>query len=184
MSAAWDEMAVVGRVARAHGNRGQVIVDPETDFPEERFRIGSVYHVRRGGSVEALAVTAVRFQHGRPILGLAGIDTMDAAESLAGAELRVPVESLRRLPEHSYYRHDLIGCAVQTADGRLIGQVTAVEGSPAESRLVVTGDGGEILVPLAREICVRIDLAARTIVVAPPEGLLDLNLPAAGDVGR
>ena len=48
MNAEWDEMALVGRIARAHGNRGQVIVDPETDFPEERFRPGAVLHVRKG----------------------------------------------------------------------------------------------------------------------------------------
>ncbi len=44
----WDDMVLVGRIARAHGNRGQVIVDPATDFPEERFKAGSVLHIRRG----------------------------------------------------------------------------------------------------------------------------------------
>ena len=40
MTAQWDDMVLVGRIARAHGNRGQVIVDPATDFPEERFKAG------------------------------------------------------------------------------------------------------------------------------------------------
>ena len=77
-------MAVVGRIARAHGNRGQVIVDPATDFPEERFKPGSVLHIRRGDATESLTIESVRFHRGRPIIGLAGIDTMDAAEALAG----------------------------------------------------------------------------------------------------
>ena len=82
-------MAVVGRIARAHGNRGQVIVDPETDFPDERFKPGSVLQIRKGDPTESLTIESVRFHRGRPIIGLAGVDTMDAAEALAGCELRV-----------------------------------------------------------------------------------------------
>jgi 16S rRNA processing protein RimM len=173
---AWDEMAVVGRIARAHGNRGQVIVEAETDFPEERFKAGSVLQIRTGTAIEPLTIETVRFQRGRPIIGLAGIDTMDAAEALAGAELRVDPETLQPLPSGSFYHHDLIGCSVQTPGGQRIGQVTGVEGSAAGSRLVVEGGAGEILIPLAEEICVKVDVVGRTIIVEPPEGLLDLNV--------
>ena len=92
MAGDWDEMVLVGRVARAHGNRGQVIVDPATDFPEERFRPGSVLLMQRAGVIEALTVESVRFHRGRPIIGFAGMATMDAAEALAGSELRIDAE--------------------------------------------------------------------------------------------
>ena len=121
----WDDMAVVGRIARAHGNRGQVIVDPATDFPEERFKAGSVLHIRRGDATESVTVENVRFHRGRPIIGLAGIETMDAAEALAGTELRVGADALQPLPPGSFYRHDLIDCAVETPRGEAIGRVTA-----------------------------------------------------------
>src|SRR5207244_6363824 len=84
----WHEMAVVGRIARAHGTRGQVIVNLETDFPERRFQVGAELFVERRGAVESLMLTAVRFQHERPVIAVAGVDTMDAAEALAGLELR------------------------------------------------------------------------------------------------
>jgi 16S rRNA processing protein RimM len=169
-------MALVGRIARTHGNRGQVIVDSQTDFPEERFRPGSVVHIRRGATTESLTIESVRFHRGRPIVGLAGVDSVDAAETLAGLELRVGLETLQSLPAGSFYRHDLIDCAVVTPEGVPIGQVTGVEGNAAGSRLVVQGRGGEILIPLAEGICVEVDVAGRKIVVAPPEGLLDLNI--------
>jgi 16S rRNA processing protein RimM len=173
----WDDMAVVGRIARAHGNRGDVIVDPATDFPEERFKPGSVLHMRRGGgATESVAVDHVRFHRGRPILGLAGIDTMDAAEALAGVELRIDTEALQPLPPGAFYHHDLIDCVVQTADGGAIGRVTAVEGDAAGSRLVVQSKSGEVLIPLAEGICVSVDVGGKKIVVAPPDGLLDLNV--------
>jgi 16S rRNA processing protein RimM len=177
MTAAWEEMAMVGVVARAHGNRGQVIVHPETDFPVERFRAGSVVYIQKGGAIEPLTITAVRFQRRRPIIALEGVDSMNAAEALAGAELRVATDALQPLPSGSFYQHDLIGCSVETPDGVVIGLVTSVEGSSVASRLVVQGpSGGEILIPLVDEICVGVHLGARKILVNPLEGLLDLNV--------
>jgi len=169
-------MAVVGRIARAQGHRGQVIVDPETDFPEERFKAGSVLHIRPRGAIEALTIEAVRFHRGRPVLQLAGVDTMNAAEALAGAELRVDVSALQPLPPGSFYRHDLVGCAVDTKDGRHLGEVSAVEGESTGSRLVIKSGGAEILIPLVEGICVSVDTAGRRIVVEPPEGLVELNV--------
>lgn len=172
----WNDMAVVGRIARAHGNRGQVIVDPATDFPEERYKAGAVLHVRRGGTVEPLTVEAVRFHRGRPIIGLAGVETMDAAEALAGSELRVSADALQALPPGRFYHHDLVDCVVETVQGASIGRVTAVDGDAAGSRLVVQGSTGEVLVPLVEGICVAVDVERKRIVVEPPDGLLDLNV--------
>jgi 16S rRNA processing protein RimM len=176
MEAAWDDMALVGRIARAHGNRGQVIVDPETDFPAERFKAGAVLYVREGGTTQSLTIEHVRFHRGRPIIGLAGVDTMDAAEALAGRELRVGLDTLQSLPTGSFYHHELIDCSVVTSDGALIGRVASIEGNAEGSRLVVQGRAGEILIPLAEDICIDVDVAGRKIVVEPPEGLLDLNM--------
>ena len=172
----WETMAVVGRIARPHGIRGQVIVNLETDFPGERFHPGAELFVNRSGSAEPIIITTVRFQQERPVIGLSGIEDMNAAAGLAGAELRVPVDRLAILPPDTYYRHDLIGCAVETKTGTVVGRVDDVEGTMGGSRLVVIGvGGGEVLVPLAAEICTLIDPAAKRIVIDPPDGLLELN---------
>lgn len=176
MTAVWDDMVVVGRVARAHGNRGQVIVDPATDFPDERFGRGSVLHILRDNAIDRLTVEDVRFHRGRPIIALAGVDSMNAAEALAGTELRVAVDALQPLPPGAFYHHDLVGCEVETPRGERIGQVASVEGGTAGSRLSVSGAHGEILIPLVEGICVSVDVVARRIVVEPPDGLLELNV--------
>jgi 16S rRNA processing protein RimM len=170
----WDDMALVGRIARAHGLRGQVIVDLETDFPDTRFQPGAELFVRRA-AVEKLRLTTVRFQNQRPVVGIDGVDTITDAEAFAGLELRVPVEWLAPLPADTFYRHDLIGCKVETAAGDEIGVVGDVEGTSAGSRLVIAGREGEIQVPLANEICTSIDVRSKRIVIQPPDGLLDLN---------
>jgi 16S rRNA processing protein RimM len=187
-------MAVVGRVARPHGIRGQVVVNLETDFPHERFQAGAELFVKRTGrdglqavperrgrlppeegDVTRLVIATVRFHNERPVVGFEGVDDMNQAMALAGIELRVPVDWLAPLPPETFYRHDLVGCAVETTDGLLIGNVTEVEGSLAGSRLVVSTRRGEVLVPLAAEICRSIDLAGKRIVIKPPDGLIELN---------
>ena len=167
-----DDLVLVGRVARAHGNRGQVIVNPETDFPDQRFRPGAIVLV--GPSATERAIRDVRFHQGRPIIALEGIETMNDAEALAGAELKMPASALSPLPAQTYYRHDLVGCEVRTKDGQSIGKVTDVEGSLERSRLVIARKGGEVMVPMVDAICISIDPAAKTIVIDPPEGLLEL----------
>ena len=169
-------MAVVGRIARPHGIRGQVVVNLDTDFPRERFQPGAKLFVKRSAAVETLVISTVRFQQDRPVIGFRGIDDMNAAVALAGTELRVPVDSLAELPAGTFYRHDLVGCAVETTEGTVVGQVTSVEGTIGGSRLVVATSRGDVLVPLAAEICRSIDLAGKRIVIAPPEGLLELNV--------
>src|SRR5438552_713177 len=101
----WDAMAVVGRIARPHGLRGQLVVNADTEFLEDRFQPGAELFVQRRGLVEALTIAHVRFQRQRPIIGFAGIETIEAAEPLAGLELRVPAEQLVALPSGTFYRH-------------------------------------------------------------------------------
>lgn len=168
-------MAVVGSIARAHGNKGQVIVNLDTDFPEQRFRPGAELFVRRGGGVERIAIATVRFQNRRPVLAIDGVDTINGAEALAGLELRVPRDTLATLPEGTYYHHDLVGCDVATVDGKRVGTVSRIEESGAGHQLVVDGEKGEILIPLVRAICPEVDVGRKRIVIAPPEGLLELN---------
>ena len=168
-------MAIVGRIARAHGIRGQVIVNPETDFPDERFKPGAELFVERGGKVDALTVTTARFHGGRPVIGIAGVETMNDAEALAGQELRVPIERLAALPAGTFYRHDLIGCRVEMRDGRAVGIVRDVEGTLTGSRLVVDRVGGDVLIPLVAAICTEVDPAAKRIVIDPPAGLIEVN---------
>jgi 16S rRNA processing protein RimM len=171
----WDDMALVGRIARAHGIRGQVIVNAETDFPEQRFQPGAELFIERAGRVEPLTITTVRFQRDRPVIGVTGVETMNDAEALTGHELRVPADRLAALPANTFYRHDLVGCRVVTTSGADVGVVTGVEGTMGGSRLVIAGAAGEVLVPFTAPICAAIDPAGKRIVIDPPDGLVDLN---------
>ena len=168
------DLVLIGRIGRTHGIRGDVFVNPETDAPGERFVPGRVLHLEAPGRSAQMTIASVKFHQGRPIVGFEGIDTMEAAEALAGAELRIPETELPPLPGDTYYRHDLVGCEVQDTKGEPIGRVTSVDGPMERSRLVIAGPRGEVMVPMVDGICVRVDPAAGVIVVDPPAGLLDL----------
>lgn len=171
----WDDMAMVGRITRPHGLRGQVVVNPETDFLEKRFRAGSVLWTRSARGEQQLTISSVRFQQGRPVIAFEGLARLEDVEPLAGQELRVPEDALQPLEAGRYYEYQLVGCVVETMSGMRVGPVVKVEGGAGGTRLAIEGDRGEILVPFAEDICVDVNVEARRIRINPPEGLLELN---------
>jgi 16S rRNA processing protein RimM len=112
------------------------------------------------------------------------MSTIERAQELVGLELRVPEEILEPLAEGTYYTYQLIGCVVETLGGAAVGTVVGVEGRAGSSVLVVQGGQDEILIPLALEICVEIDVTARRVRIQPPEGLLELNVTGPRRRGR
>ena len=171
----WEDMAVVGRIARPHGLRGHVLINPETDFVENRFRVGASFWARTQAGDQQLRVASVRIQQGRPVVSFEGLETIHAVQRLTGLELRVSAETLQPLTAGTFYRHELAGCVVETIGGAVVGAVARVEGGAGGSRLVIEGRRGEVLIPLALDICVEIDVQAKRIRIDPPEGLLELN---------
>ncbi|HUL73200.1 MAG TPA: ribosome maturation factor RimM [Vicinamibacterales bacterium] len=168
-------MVTVGRVVRPHGNKGNVVVAPETDFGAARFGSGATVSILDGDDIRALRIVGSREHDGRWVVGFEGVGTIDDAERLRGRELKVPAETLQPLEDGRYYVHDLVACEVVTIGGEAVGRVDRVEFGTGTPVLVVTGRRGEVLVPLAGPICRRVDPAAHLIVIDPPEGLIELN---------
>lgn len=171
-------MVTVGRIVRPHGHRGGVVVQPESDFAADRFRPGAELTWMRHGTPATVRVTASREFRGRWIVTLEGVATMNEAETLRGLEFRVPADALHALAPGAYYLHDLEGCEVVTVAGELVGRVSRVDLGAGTPVLAVGGSGGEVLVPLAEEICRSVDAAAKRIVIDPPAGLIELNRAA------
>jgi 16S rRNA processing protein RimM len=174
---AWDDMVLVGTIARPHGIRGEVIVNPTTDFIERRFAVGATLWTRTECDQEALTVASLRVQGGRPVVGFDGFTRVEEVARLVGRELRVPEQALQPLGDGVYYHHQLVGADVITRGGEPVGRVARVEGGSAASLLVVDGRRGEVLIPLAVDICVEVDVSGRRITIEPPQGLLELNEP-------
>jgi 16S rRNA processing protein RimM len=169
-----SDLVLIARAVRTHGLKGEVVAELLTDFPERFEDLDEVVIVSPGGERKSGKLENFRFQKDRVVLKLSGYDDVDAARVLIGHEFAVPESDRVQLEEDEFYDWELEGCTVKVGD-ESIGQVRSVMKTGGAEILVVTdGNGKEMLVPLASDIVLEIDPAAKTILVDPPEGLFDL----------
>jgi 16S rRNA processing protein RimM len=178
----------VARVLRAHGRRGEVAAEILTDFPQRLTKLASAelynpktHTVPNGGrSTRVLSCWLSHSRGGQAIFHFEGSDSIDDAKRLVGLEVQIPLAERPRLPGGSYYVSDLTGCEVVDQHSGTLGRVADVEfigeGVAGTPNLVVDSPRGEILIPLAEDICVDINVAGKRITVSLPEGLRDLNV--------
>jgi len=176
----------VARVLRPHGRRGEVAAEILTDFPERLTRLKQAYlhdakkdagrgpGAEPGRRVEVRACWLSHSRGGQAIFHFEASDSISDAEKLVGLEVRIPLVERAPLPGGSYYVTDLIGCEVREKESA-VGVVRDVEFTGGTPLLAVDSPRGEVLIPLAEEICVKVDPGARRIDVVLPEGLLELN---------
>jgi len=170
-----DALVVIGEITRTHGLRGEVRVTPLTDDPERFENVTDCVLWNRARDIrERCRIIGARRQGAAVLVTLAGCETIGAAEALVGCVLAVPEGEALPLPPGRFYPWQLEGCRVLTVDGREVGQVARVEQSPAQDLWVVTDGVRERLIPAVAEIVLEVDIAARRVVIRPPDGLLEL----------
>ncbi len=168
---------VVGRIAKAHGITGEVVVDVRTDDPDARFGSGKTLRLKqsRSGRADDVVVESVRPHGVRLLVRLRGVTDRDAAEALRGRLFVIDSTELPAIDDpDEFYDHQLEGLRVRTVDGRDVGVVTEVLHTAGGELLAVRADGGEVLVPFVSAIVTRVSLADAVVEIDPPEGLLDL----------
>ena len=169
-----SDLVLIARAVKTHGLKGEVVAELLTDFPERFEDLDEVVLVSPGGEQKKIGIEEFWFQKDRVVLKLDGYDNVDVARSLIGYVFAVPESDRVQLEEDEFYDWELEGCTVKVGD-ESIGQVRSVMKTGGTDVLVIgDDDGNERLVPLAAPIVVKIDPDAKTIVVDPPEGLLDL----------
>lgn len=191
----------VARILRPRGNKGEVVAELLTDSVE-RFSACQQVFLRKNNE-EPVPARLERFwadrnHPGMGVFHFAGCVSIDGAEKWRGYEVLLPLAERSALPAGKYFVTDLIGCTVFEVRGeeakvasppcslevapRVVGTVRDVffpgEGVAGTPLLQVETSAGELLVPLAEDICTRVDVAGRRIEVRLPEGLTELN--AAG----
>ena len=192
----------MARILRARGNKGEVAAELLTDFPERLTKMKEVFVGQAEGKLEprsmALKSCWLSQNHrGRAVFHFEGVNSISEAEKYRGLEVLLPFEQRVTLPAGQYFVSDLIGCSVfenpSTAPvvasspcslgeaPSLVGTVRDVqipgEEFPGTPFLEVETSQGEILIPLAADICIKIDTNARRIDVVLPDGLRELNQP-------
>jgi 16S rRNA processing protein RimM len=168
----------VGRVVKAHGLTGELVVEVRTDDPELRFAPGEVLRAKgRDRRERSYAVETVRAHGIRLLVRLAGVADRDAADALRGSLFVVDTADLPPIDEpDTYYDHQLEGLRVRTTAGRDIGIVAEVLHTPGGELLAVNRDqASELLLPFVSAIVTSVSLEDRIVEIDPPEGLLELE---------
>ncbi|MGA8741008.1 MAG: ribosome maturation factor RimM [Terracidiphilus sp.] len=181
-------------IRRPQGRKGEVFADILTDFPEKFAERRQLWLLRGStsgaGGVKSAAVktnTAPRavelighwLHKGGVVLHFSGVDSISAAEELAGLVVAIPLAERAKLAEDEVYIGDLIGCTlvdIGGTDPAEIGKIQDVDRTAGPvALLVVRGATGEVLVPFARSYLRRVDVGGRRVEMELPDGLVDLN---------
>jgi 16S rRNA processing protein RimM len=161
-----EELITVGKFGKTRGIHGELWVTPLTDFPDRFIGLKEIY-VGNRGNWEKMAIVSSRMIGERPVLGMAGYTTPEAAARLTNRELAVPRDELVKLPKDTYYVFDLIGCGVfGEGNGTRLGEVADVESYPANDvYLIAMADGSRRILPATKQAVKSIDLKNRRMVV-------------------
>jgi len=165
----------IARIVRPRGNRGEVLADLYTDNPARVDHLEEVWLELSEGVRERFVLENAWLHNGRQVLKFAGIDSISEAEKLVGAWVEVERDRAVKLPEGSYFDHDLVGCLVSDPGGAILGKVIDVLHVPGHDQWVVESERGEFFIPAVEEFCREVNIAEKKIVVDVPEGLIDLN---------
>jgi 16S rRNA processing protein RimM len=169
----------LARILRPRGLRGELAAEILTDFPERLPKLREVWLADGRSAPRRMKVRRCWLstsRGGQAIFHFDGIENVEAAERLRGCEVQIPLEERVKLDPGNYYVGELIGCEVWEAGAAAaMGAVRDVEFPGGAPLLAVETSEGEVLVPLAAEFCIRIDVNSKRIDVALPEGLRDLN---------
>ena len=181
-----DQWVAIARILRPRGRHGEVIAEVLTDFPDRFEQLTRAFLEVQAGSPQLIEIAEAWWHGKRLILRFEGTESIGEAQQLQGRLLMLPRRERSELGDNRYYVSELVGCAV-SANGRTIGEIIRVEQTGGADLLCVqpaerAGKSSEILIPFAQEICREVDVAARRIVIEPPEGLLELNDEGSGKV--
>lgn len=163
---------VIGQIMKPHGVRGEVRVRPYTDDPTRFTWLKTAYLGHDDEQPTAYAVATARMHQDVALLRFEGIDDRDAADSLRGLVVYVPLEDAIPLEEDEYYLFELEGMSVVTVTGEALGTLVSVIETKANNVFVVQGPRGEVLLPDIADVVKEIDFDNGRILIDPLPGLL------------
>jgi 16S rRNA processing protein RimM len=159
---------IIGEISTTFGLKGEVKVRPLTNYLEQFEALTEVCAAHGETDRRMLEIEAIRQNNGTVIIKFVGIDSIDDAEALRGAELRIPESELIELPDGEYYIDDIVGLEMVTTDGRILGRITDVL-QAAGNDVYVTD---QVMIPAVKEFIADIDLDRGKVIVRPIEGLV------------
>ncbi len=166
------DLFAVGKVVKAFGIKGDVVIAPMTDSPHRFAALKHAYLGPSESTAQEVSITRAHIESRGVRLKVKGVNDRDAAEHIVGYLLYVDRRHRIKIPRGTYFIHDIIGLNVADEQGRVLGTVREVLRMPAHDVYVVGQDTREVLIPAVKEFILGVDLAERRMTVHLIEGMV------------
>ncbi|MFV0249124.1 MAG: ribosome maturation factor RimM [Tenacibaculum sp.] len=166
----------LGKIVKKHGLKGELVVKLDTDDPELYKNLESVF-VELNNNLIPFFIEKSSLSKGIMLrLKFENIKNQEDVQSIIGASLYLPLDSLPELTGNKFYYHQVIGFTIYDKIFGLVGRVKKIDDTSAQALFVVEAKGKEVLIPVTDHFIKNIDRERQIIEVSTPEGLIDLYL--------
>ncbi len=165
----------LGIVSRPHGLKGEVYVALDTDFPQEYAEMESVFLLQNGKLIPFF-IEHLQIRNSEALIKFEEIDDKDAALTIKGLSLHLPLDQLPELESDQFYFHEIIGYQIIDENLGELGEVGQVYDTGHQDLIGMNYKEKEVLIPINDEIIVSVDREKQIMSVNLPEGLLELFL--------
>lgn len=174
-----SEFEIVGTVQKAHGLKGELIIDPQIAAPEQLESISVFYVTNKRGDFEPFRVESGKVieKNNRYSFFVKFISLNDRsqAEQLRKKEVMIPAYEYEKLEQFDFSYHECVEWEVFTEKGIQVGKIIDVMDNPAHELLeVMTHENGVVLIPAVDEFIEDVDMENEQLIVKNIEGLLEL----------
>ena len=166
-------LITIGKAVKPFGVKGEMKIEPMTDFPERFTDLSRVYLVSPAGTEIVCEVKSVRYAGEAPLIVFDGYDSPEKAKVLNGWLVKVPQEEVIPLPEGQYYWYELIGMEVFSEGGEKLGAIVDIFETGSNDVYVMKRGTQEVYLPATKKVIKRVDRKAKQMVIHLMDGLLE-----------
>ena len=166
-------LITIGKAVKSFGVKGEMKIEPMTDFPERFHKLTRVYLVSPAGKEIVSEVRSVRYAGTQPLMQFAGYDSPEKAKTLNGWFVKVPEEEVVPLPEGAYYWFELIGMEVFSEGSEKLGTIVDIFETGSNDVYVLKRGGKEVYIPATKEVIKQVDRKTKRMVIHLIDGLME-----------
>ena len=167
------DLIQIGHVIRPHGVTGLLRIVSYAESRETFLKAGSVFIGKAKEDLEERDVLSIR-RHGPVyLLRVGGLESVEAAEELRGADIFIGKETLAEKEEGEFFHFDLLGLDVYLDEGSYLGVLKRIFPTGSNDVYVVKGGGKEYLIPALYQVVKEVNLSEKRMVISPIKDLLD-----------
>tara|TARA_Y100000766_G_C18785418_1_gene545451 strand:+ start:137 stop:655 length:519 start_codon:yes stop_codon:yes gene_type:complete len=169
-----NDFYYLGKITKKFSFRGEVIIFLDTDSPEFYYNIKKIFINLNNVLTPFDLSSVIPNKSNRIRVKINGINTENDTKKLINKEIYLPIESLPKTDENSFYYHEIIGYTVLDQDSKKVGNITGVNDQSPQHLFQINASGKKTLIPINDNLIIKVDKKNKTMRIELPDGILDL----------